>query len=312
MYYPYFRGKQYELIAIRETSEIMADSGIIPVIEPVRESLSGLKKSLNSICNSGGTAILVVNPSCGELQQDGTTITELLSLDHFQHNIYPGILLTDKTTCADAQGYLADHEEHTLYLIHSGFLYPKELASTLEEGFENSQHIFIEGKSDLLYRKTFSDDTRILIRDGFEILRNADYTPVQSFSELHITYTEMGMQGFGDFLIVGNSFSEGGGPAYAVAIHITFIDHENDSRMFISHFKSDDNDTPTNPARKFKQALEKLIKEVDKEGSKIKETSAIAEFRNLHESGHFPGLGYVKKLSLKHHIETMADFLRQQ
>ena len=23
---------------------------------------------------------------------------------------------------------------------------------------------------------------------------------------------------------------------------------------------------------------------------------------------HFPGLGYVKKLSMKHHIETLADF----
>jgi hypothetical protein len=39
------------------------------------------------------------------------------------------------------------------------------------------------------------------------------------------------------------------------------------------------------------------------------ETSAVKEFRDLHAKGHFPGLGYVKKLSMNHHIETLADFL---
>lgn len=37
MYYPYFRGKQYELITIRENAQRMADSTFVPVIEPVSE-----------------------------------------------------------------------------------------------------------------------------------------------------------------------------------------------------------------------------------------------------------------------------------
>ena len=41
MYYPYFRGKQYELISIRET---FASSGFVPIIEPVKESLGALEK----------------------------------------------------------------------------------------------------------------------------------------------------------------------------------------------------------------------------------------------------------------------------
>jgi hypothetical protein len=28
----------------------------------------------------------------------------------------------------------------------------------------------------------------------------------------------------------------------------------------------------------------------------------------LHADGHFPGLGYVKKLSMSHHIETLAHY----
>jgi hypothetical protein len=38
------------------------------------------------------------------------------------------------------------------------------------------------------------------------------------------------------------------------------------------------------------------------------ESDAVEEFRWLHEKRHFPGLGYVKKLSMNHHIETLADY----
>lgn len=51
------------------------------------------------------------------------------------------------------------------------------------------------------------------------------------------------------------------------------------------------------------------IAKLDSGASHILETEAIGEFRDLHAKGHFPGLGYVKKLSMKHHIETLADYL---
>ena len=33
MYYPYFRGKQFELIAIRESATLLADSSFVPIVE---------------------------------------------------------------------------------------------------------------------------------------------------------------------------------------------------------------------------------------------------------------------------------------
>ena len=116
------------------------------------------------------------------------------------------------------------------------------------------------------------------------------------------------MDGYGDFLTVGDNYSEGGGPAYAVAIHMTFIDPDQDDAMFIYHFKSDTNDVPTDPAGKFGEALNKLILELNYGDSHLMETSAVHEFRELHVRGHFPGLGYVKKLSIKHHLETLATY----
>ena len=120
------------------------------------------------------------------------------------------------------------------------------------------------------------------------------------------------MDGYGDFLIVGNDYSESGGPAYTVAIHITFIDPDNDDAMFIHHFISDRQDTPTDPAGKFAEAVNKLVAEVELPNSHILKTSAINEFIDLHKRGHYPGLGYVKKLSMKHHIETIADYFKTQ
>ena len=40
MYFPYLRGKQFELIALRETTEILAEHSlkISPLIEPVKNS----------------------------------------------------------------------------------------------------------------------------------------------------------------------------------------------------------------------------------------------------------------------------------
>ncbi len=310
MYYPYVRGKQFELITIREMAALLAEKNFVPVIEPVRESLGGLKKTLSAVCDAGGRAIVIVNPYHGDHQQDGTNISGLLQegfigTDH----IAAGILLRSDMTVEEVMACYHHHANHHPVLVHAGFTAPKGLATELADGMAGLTNVFVEDHAKLLYRKHFDQSTRILVRDGFRRQRNADYPPMEEFSDLHVTYGELGMAGFGDFLIVGDVYSEGGGPAYAVAIHLTFIDPDKDDVMYIYHFVSTTKDTPTDPAGKFAQALAKLIDKLDSGTSQILETDAIKEFRDLHAKGHFPGLGYVKKLSMKHHIETLADYL---
>lgn len=310
MYHPYFRGKQFELITIRETAPLLADKGFVPIIEPVRESLGGLKKTLQSLSDAGGRAIVIVNPYHGDHQEDGTSITGLLQDGYIGHGaIAAGILLRNDMSVADVMACYGDHADHNPVLVHVGFNTPKDLAAALAAQMSDMTNVFVEDQDKLLYRRHFNQSRRILVKDGFKRQRNADYDPVEEFSDLHVTYADRGMDGFGDFLIVGDVYSEGGGPAYAVAIHLTFIDNDKDDVMYIYHFVSDTKDTPTDPAGKFGQALAKLIKKLDSGTSKLLETEAIKEFRSLHAKGHFPGLGYVKKLSMKHHIETLAAYL---
>lgn len=308
MYYPYFRGKQYELITIRENVELLQGSGFIPIIEPVKESLSGLTRTLSAVADVDGEAIVIVNPYHGEHSGSAEGIISLIR-DDYEHydNISPGVLLTEDMEINDIRQICDHFDDRNVALIHSGFAKAKSLAASLD-GVLDMTHVFVEDNCGKLYRKHFLGSKRVLLRDGFEKRINREHPEIEFFSDLHATYGEEGMDGFGDFLIVGSDYSEGGGPAYAVAIHITFIDPDNDDEMHIHHFISDRQDDPKDPAGKFYEALEKLVNEVNSTGSKVLKTNAVKEFIELYNREHFPGLGYVKKLSMQHHVETLANY----
>lgn len=310
MYYPYFRGKQYELIAIRECAELLSKAKFTPIIEPVKVALSGLHRTLNSICEAKGSAIVIVNPLHGDHSEDGNDISTLLEYSFLDKDeISAGILLRNDMSLDEAVTCYEKHSAHRPTFIHSGFSEPKALAEKLGIKISEIQHVFVESHCGKLYQKHFHGSKRILLRDGFNRQKNSAYPLLEEFSDLHITYPEENVDGFGDFLTVGDDFSEGGGPAYAVAIHLTFIDPDKDNVMYVYHFKSTTNHTPTDPAGKFGQAVAELVKKFNSGESKLFESSAIKEFFDLYAKGHFPGLGVVKKLSMKHHIETLANYL---
>ena len=309
MYHPYLRGKQYELITVREMASLMKEAGFCPVIEPVRETLSGLQKALDAIVEVDGRAIVVVNPLHGELSGAGEPLTQLLRGQFLNlHGISAGVLLTQKTTVDQALASYGAHSGHAPAFVHAGFTEAKLLADRLAPPTKDTCHIFIDRFCGKLYQKQFKGARRVLVKDGFEKKRNRDYDPIERFSDLHATFTDEGMDGFGDFLTVGDDFSETGGPAYAVAIHLTFINPDLYNEMQIYHFLSQRQDTPKDPAGKFAEALDRMITTLNRPDSHVLETKAVTEFRDLHKQRHFPGLGYIKKLSMNHHIETLADY----
>ena len=309
MYHPYLRGKQYELLTIRESAEILQAADFTPIIEPVKESLGGLQRSLNAVAEADGSAIIICNPISGDFPVNHKRIQEFIQEDFSNSdNVVVGILLSKNITLEHALELIQFWDNKQIALIHAGFSSARELAETIHKKIPDTKNIFMEEESGKLYQRHFKDSTRILLRDGFQRRINRKHPPDEFFSDLHATYEEEGMDGFGDFLIVGDVYLESGGPAYAVAIHLTFIDSDNDDEMHIHHFKSIRQDDPKDPAGKFAEALEGLVAEVNNPGTKIHRTSAIDEFLDFHERKHFPGLGYVKKLSMKHHIETLAHY----
>jgi hypothetical protein len=81
--------------------------------------------------------------------------------------------------------------------------------------------------------------------------------------------------------------------------------------MFIKHYVSDRTNSPVDPGGKFLEALDKLIEDLNA-NYKLLPTRATEEYKKLHDRKHFPGLGMVKKLSMQHHVELMADYLEKE
>ncbi len=313
MYFPYFRGKQNELIAIRDNASMIKESGIIPIIEPVRENLLPLKRAISELTKVDGKFILIVNPKYGDLRNNPKPLFEELieKEPKICEGLFLGYIVNDGSNLMDIEDFLGEHEKYKIAIIHYGYPKGKDLADSLIKFDGVEKHIFIDGCSGKLYQKHFKVEgvERVLVRDGFKQRKNAEYPESEHFSDLHITYDLEGMEGFGDFLIVGDDYMETGGSAYAIAIHLTYLDEE--KNIFIWHFLSDRTDSPVDPAGKFFEALEKLIARIDCENTSAFNSKACNEFRDLHKRGHFPGLGYIKKLSMQHHIELLSAYLKE-
>lgn len=313
MYYPYFRGKQFDLLTIREMAPLLSKAGFCPIIEPVRDVLGGLNKALDAVVEAKGRAIMIVNPHHGELFGAGEPLSAMLKGKFLNTpGISAGVLLKQDTSVDEALECYRQHSSHSPVFIHAGFGDARALADKLGQSTKDNYHVFFEDHCGKLYLKHFKGAHRVLLRDGVEhVKRNRDYVPLQKFSDLHLTFEDEGMDGFGDFLIVGDEYSESGGPAYAIALHLTFIDPDKEDEMWIHHFLSERQDTPTDPAGKFAEALRRMMLVLNNPNNKILETEAVREFRKLSTDGHFPGLGHVKKLSMNHHIETLGRYFHK-
>ena len=146
-----------------------------------------------------------------------------------------------------------------------------------------------------LYQKTlFSGRNRILLRDGSSANAIEITNRLSLFSfDLHATFGTKVWMGLRFPDRVGDDYSEAGGPAFMPLRSIwTFIDPDQDSSMWIYHFVSERQDTPTDPAGKFKsRSTCEDDESPNKSNSKVIETSAVQEFRALHRQGHFPAWG---------------------
>ena len=147
-----------------------------------------------------------------------------------------------------------------LTLIHAGYQHVRGLAEfLLSSRTRIARHVFIEDYCGRLYRRHWIEGQRILVRDGFQRRLNRDHPPAEVFSDLHITYQEEGMDGFGDFLMVGDASSLKRGD---LPTQLRFTSHSSIRMkmircLFITLFQTEPI-RRTDPAGKFSEALEKL------------------------------------------------------
>ena len=308
MYFPYFRLKQEEAIAIRSVADLIAPASQTPIIEPVKRSQTAMRRMIEiaqNISNLGGDLIIIINPSEGDFSRDNTAlITAINQIIPSTPNLIVGILIDNNTSITFLQGLLSNYNTSRIAIIHKTMSAIPNI-STLCGGV--TYNIFIEGQVSSAYPNAFGGQ-KVLLNDGFNRQNNADYVPDEYFSSLHLTYGQQGYNGFGDFLTVGDFYRGGGGPAYAVALHLTYFRlPPNDPDLYIKHFISVTNDSVQNPAGKFAEAIASFESHMISPNCVIENTRGVRELRAYHASRHYPGLGMPKRLSMMHHMEIMAN-----
>jgi hypothetical protein len=127
------------------------------------------------------------------------------------------------------------------------------------------------------------------------------------FTEEYNFFADDGYNGVSDYTVLPGEFIDGGMLPFAIAIHWTY--EKTSDSIWIRHFVSNTNDDRTNIQGKFAEAARKAVDFFNR--SNIR-NHAVDELRRYVREGQYPGLGVIKKLSIKNHIELMNQiFIRR-
>lgn len=293
MYLPYLRGKENELRALKEfveSNELKEE--LIPIIEPIKYSKI-FEDTLNTFIKKDKKIIIIHNPKVGnflkEIDKDKN-----LKFQKFlkSNNIIVGHILNINT------------KKEVETLMNDGI--KKEKIALIKIDNNNVNLNTGEFKLLIVSEKSYKCTKRAILEDKFnKEARNSDYTSVERlFSNEHNLFKNRKDIGFSDYSIVGSEFSTEGWSPYAIAIHLVFL--KEDQKIYIKHFVSDSNNSRNEPAIKFIEAVTKLCEWAD---ANQYSTNAIEEFKNLLKKNHYPGLGVIKKISIKQHLEIINNIL---
>ena len=291
MYYPYLRGKQFDLLALKELVKAeRLKKTIVPVIEPVKQSKT-LLQTLEVFRQKGQPFYLIDNPQAGDfLTETGLETLQELAQGHRAHIITAN------------QGELHFSPED-LYIANSA-----QGLQDLPEAYRNGQ--FAAPFEMRILRQLTTVQGLILLQDPFTRLpRNSYYReyPDELFTRSHLTYEKQGFTGFGDFSLDSRIYYDQGYPDRDLCLHLVYPGDEQELR--VHHFVSpeDPEDARLSQKEKFLQ----LIGEVDSwaKAGRLPETLGLGLLLKAYQEDRFPGMGVIRKGVIMHHLEIMGMLL---
>lgn len=303
MYYPYLRGRQYELLALRNFAEqLNEESKVFPIIEPVKENKGSLKRTAITMTGKGIRYAIIMNPEFGEC---AGKILDFSNDPEFPHiNNWNPAFIVDSNI--DNTNNIITEKSYTNVML----IIPK--GSSVDESKilqiiarENVTKVVCESG-----RRRIVAGTRRLNKDLIELddkfiaqPTNASYVSIDEdlFTEEFFYYHTDNFAGFSDYTVLSNDFREGGTLPKVVVIHLTY--KKTEDQIFVRHFCSNSNSTDkSNIQKKFAEAATKAIDFFD---SISYDSSAIQSLRENIANERFPGLGVIKKISILHHLDLI-------
>lgn len=312
MYYPLLRARQFELITLRELAlEGATQDIVVPILEPVKAAHNNLNLAHQVFQERNQTAYLIVNPEHGEIKDDSTHYLDYLNTK--ENRIYlPAFRY--RSNGDYIQQSIANYDLQDCLIICQNDVDADDPDFTNVAKLDQVVAFNVEdpGRNRSLSRYIRSlQKSFIRLDDPFEKqIRNSDFLSIaeHQFTEEHLYFdTEDNFNGFSDYTMLPSEYIEGGSTPRAVVIHLTYLNDKN--QIWIRHFTSTTNDSITNVQGKFAEAALKAVNFCRQHSLT---NSALEELFDHFDQQHYPGLGTVKKISMKNHILTVAGYLRNR
>lgn len=303
MYWPFFRSKQEELLALRELGvSSLVDDRVVPIIKP-HSSGNRVEGQLDKVLNTGLRIALVLNTDEGSpIPQPKDIVSMEVRLSRiYPGQIFPAFEVRNNTTSSDITSFISGYPGGNIVFIHREHNHNAALfAHLLAINIFDAKHLSANFVSQL-------SGYKVLLRDGFQRQTpNGNYPVSSNFASDLYSYIKQGFHGFGDYASIGDvKAAKGGGAASHVALHLTEV--LANKNIICHHFVSSIN-SGTNPIHLlYDDAIKKLIQITGNPGTGFFTTEGVADY--CANPAHYPGLGHPKRWSTKHHVEWVCNQL---
>ena len=205
MYFPILRGRQFELIALRELVESnLIGKRIVPIIEPVKPT-STLISTLVSFRKIMAPVAVIRNPHVGDM------ITEL---NNAANNALREKFFAEIDKNAFISTFYIDNEDGiSKFSLAQKNITPKESIAICKDKDSLTKYSSIYNNEGALYTLIYDDRSlrraisgnKVILSDNFKRKeRNTEYLQKvdEVFTEDNVYYTDEGYVGFSDYSII--------------------------------------------------------------------------------------------------------------
>lgn len=308
MYFPLLRGKQYELVALKEFAEENSGSQTVcPIIEPVRVLPDVLVRAAEILSQHGMRYCVVLNPEKGDFVLETNRFEIGDYLNRFGNlAIQPIPAFIADGNSASVMKMIERNDLHDVMVIFEDAF---DIENIDDDALCNNRDVsyIVCGPVDSRSNKRYLMRTKkhiIRLDDCFVVRKpNTAYRGIDEdpYTEEPFYYDEDNFYGFSDYCVLPKAFVEGGTTPAAVAIHLTY--KKRNDAIWVRHFVSDEEYEKENIRNKFENAVKKVVEFY----SDITPTDAVSWL--LANKDRYPGLGALKKITVKNHLELISNIL---
>lgn len=309
MYFPLLRGKQYELVALKEFSDANPDSQLIcPIIEPVRVLPDALIRTAGVLSNNRIRYCVVLNPEKGDyaLETNRFAIQDFLQLfQDFTIKPIPAFIADGKSASVIQ---MIEHNNLSEVMVIYEDTFDMENIDDDALCNHSSVSYVVCGPIDSRSNKRYlmrTDKHIIRLDDNFVVRKpNTAYRGIDEdpYTEEPFYYRSENFYGFADYCVLPKAFIEGGTTPTAVAIHMTY--KKRNDAIWVRHFVSDEEYNNSNIRNKFEDAVNKLLTFY----GNVPPTDSVQWL--IDNCNRYPGLGVLKKITMRNHLELVTNILQ--